>query len=51
MLVKINIPLKDIAFILNVSMSTIEKRRQKVALSIGTDGTIQDLYESIQEMN
>jgi len=51
MLVKINIPLKDIASILNVSMSTIEKRRQKVALSIGTDGTIQDLYESIQEMN
>ena len=50
MLVKINIPLKDIASILNVSMSTIEKRRQKVALSIGTDGTIQDLYESIQEM-
>jgi len=51
MLVKINIPLKDIASILNVSMSTIEKRRQKVALSIGTDGTIKDLYESIQEMN
>ena len=50
MLIKINIPLKDIASILNVSMSTIEKRRQKVALSIGTDGTIQDLYESIQEM-
>lgn len=51
MLVKINIPLKDIASILNVSMSTIEKRRQKITSSIGTDGTIKDLYESIQEMN
>ena len=51
MLVKINIPLKDIASILNVSISTIEKRRRKIALSIGTDGTIQDLYASIQEMN
>ena len=51
MLVKINIPLKDIASILNVSMSTIEKRRHKIASSIGTDGTIQDLYASIQEMN
>lgn len=51
MLVKINIPLKDIASILNVSMSTIEKRWHKIASSIGTDGTIQDLYASIQEMN
>lgn len=51
MLVKINIALKDIASILNVSMSTIEKRRHKIEASIGTDGTVQDLYASVQEMN
>ena len=51
MLVKINVALKDIASILNVSMSTIEKRRHKIEASIGTDGSVQDLYASIQEMS
>ncbi len=51
MLVKINIPLKDIASILNVSLSTIKKRRQKIEASIDADGTLQDLYASIQEVS
>jgi hypothetical protein len=50
-LVKTNIPMLDIASILNTNSTTLTKRRRKIEDIINSDGTVEDLYKKIQEMN
>lgn len=50
-LVKTNIPMLDIASILNTNSTTLTKRRRKIEDIINCDGTVEDLYKKIQEMN
>jgi len=51
MLVKTNIPMKDIASILEISAATLTKRRHKLELIIDSDGSLEDFYDAIQSIN
>jgi tetratricopeptide (TPR) repeat protein len=50
-LVKTNIPMLDIASILNTNSTSLTKRRRKIEEIINSDGSVEGLYKKIQEMN